>query len=97
VTIWVDSICINQDDEQERETQVSLMQEIYGSASLVYVWLGPGDRNSDNAMGYLRKRASLGQRIPLTILASTDEEDDKRVSRKFQRNLWGDVLGKCNT
>lgn len=37
---WIDWICINQDDVAERNSQVSLMGEIYSSASEVVVWLG---------------------------------------------------------
>ena len=39
-TLWVDAICINQADKQEREYQVSLMPYIYGRAHQVLVWLG---------------------------------------------------------
>ena len=39
-------ICINQDDIDERTEQVKLMAEIYKSASLVVVWLGP-EQTSD--------------------------------------------------
>lgn len=38
--LWVDAICINQDDLQERSEQVLLMQQIYGQAEQVCVWLG---------------------------------------------------------
>ncbi|KAH7075959.1 heterokaryon incompatibility protein-domain-containing protein [Paraphoma chrysanthemicola] len=38
--LWIDQICINQDDIIERNAQVQMMAEIYQSASLVIVWLG---------------------------------------------------------
>lgn len=38
--LWIDAICINQDDLQERSEQVLLMQRIYGQAEQVCVWLG---------------------------------------------------------
>ncbi|KAF5704872.1 heterokaryon incompatibility (HET) domain-containing protein [Fusarium globosum] len=38
--LWVDAICINQDDLDERAQQVALMQQIYSRASSVLVWLG---------------------------------------------------------
>jgi len=38
--LWIDSICINQSDIQERNTQVGLMSRIFGEAKLVVVWLG---------------------------------------------------------
>lgn len=38
--LWVDAICINQADIQERNYQVSLMSYIYARAQQVLVWLG---------------------------------------------------------
>ncbi|KAJ9609429.1 hypothetical protein H2200_005756 [Cladophialophora chaetospira] len=38
--LWVDAICINQQDLGEREAQVRLMGEIYQNARRVVVWLG---------------------------------------------------------
>jgi hypothetical protein len=39
--IWIDAICINQDDLQERAAQVLIMGNIYSAAEEVLVWLGP--------------------------------------------------------
>ncbi|RYP28112.1 hypothetical protein DL767_007369 [Monosporascus sp. MG133] len=38
--IWVDAICINQEDKEERGQQVRSMAEIYCKANRVVVWLG---------------------------------------------------------
>jgi hypothetical protein len=38
--LWVDAVCINQKDQGEKMTQVNLMGQIYGMASVVLVWLG---------------------------------------------------------
>lgn len=38
--VWIDAICINQDDLIERNRQVGIMRKIYGMAQLVVVWLG---------------------------------------------------------
>lgn len=38
--LWVDAVCINQDDIPERNHQVSLMGELYSSATGVFSWLG---------------------------------------------------------
>lgn len=40
-TIWVDAICINQEEVVERNYEVSLMSFIYTRARRVLVWLGP--------------------------------------------------------
>jgi len=39
--IWADAICINQDDIEERQCQVSIMGTIYRQASRVITYIGP--------------------------------------------------------
>ncbi|KAL3602819.1 hypothetical protein FPOAC2_07132 [Fusarium poae] len=39
--IWIDQICINQDDKTERAIQVDMMKEIYSSSLGTIIWLGP--------------------------------------------------------
>jgi hypothetical protein len=39
--VWIDSICINQEDITERSSQVRLMSQIYSCAVRTLIWLGP--------------------------------------------------------
>ena len=41
--LWVDAISINQEDTDERSTQVGMMAAIFGSASRILVWLGESE------------------------------------------------------
>lgn len=45
ITLWVDTICINQKDPDERAQQVSLMSEIYRYADEVVIWLSEGSES----------------------------------------------------
>ncbi|CZR69913.1 uncharacterized protein PAC_19813 [Phialocephala subalpina] len=56
--IWVDAICINQADRQEKEHQIKSMAKIYGQANRVIVWLGEAADDSDRALEYIRIAAS---------------------------------------
>ncbi|ORY15938.1 heterokaryon incompatibility, partial [Clohesyomyces aquaticus] len=40
LTIWVDAVCINQEDLLERNQQVAMMSQIYKSATTVRIYLG---------------------------------------------------------
>lgn len=45
--LWVDAVCINQDDTEERNQQVTLMGKIYKRAHHVLPWLGEGNFDTD--------------------------------------------------
>lgn len=40
ICIWVDAVCIDQDNEREKRSQIMLMGEVYSRARSVLVWLG---------------------------------------------------------
>lgn len=65
--LWIDAICINQQDLDERSQQVGFMRQIYNQASHVVVWLGPEADNSlvgmllaKNLLRAYHQRASTG-------------------------------------
>jgi hypothetical protein len=45
--IWIDAICINQEDEEEKDTQIPLMREIYSRARAVVIWMGLSTSETD--------------------------------------------------
>lgn len=57
--IWVDAICINQNDITERNHQVWQIKDIYSKARLVNVWLGDTDVDAvvglDLGMDFIRE------------------------------------------
>jgi hypothetical protein len=55
--LWIDAICINQDDLVERSAEVLEMGSIYGHAKEVIVWLGPSSEDSRLAIETLSKLA----------------------------------------
>ena len=71
--LWVDAVCINQTDFEEREEQVLRMDAIYSAANRVLIWLGPSLHDSHLAISTLR---SFGSRIDITwdrfMVASPD-------------------------
>jgi hypothetical protein len=50
VWLWVDAICIDQDNISERNDQVKLMRDVYHDAARVLVWLGEEYDDSGEAM-----------------------------------------------
>ena len=52
--LWIDAICVNQGDHEERSSQVLLMRQIYRYASRVVVWLGICTPENLSALNFLR-------------------------------------------
>ncbi|KAM0432195.1 hypothetical protein ACHAPT_004730 [Fusarium lateritium] len=52
--IWVDAMCINQTDSNEKTTQVARMREIYSAAEKVFIWLGRKHTLRDTALRILQ-------------------------------------------
>ena len=81
--LWIDALCINQDDAVEKGQQVKLMHEIYTKATQVLVWLGPGTTETDSSMraiasfGDVLLKAGIGRIQPahLDRLRSWEEND----------------------
>lgn len=84
--LWVDSICINQDDIAERNAQVKIMRRIYACATQVSVWLGAGDANTDAALKFIQRLDTLDPVITARLADGSDTdgpllqwEDRKKV------------------
>ncbi|KAK4241747.1 HET-domain-containing protein [Achaetomium macrosporum] len=82
-TLWVDSICINQSDVDERNRQVRQMDRVYSSAVQVVVWLGRGDGDTDAAIDFVRGLAELDAETADRIVSNKGLpwEDRERVFR----------------
>ncbi|KAL8378035.1 hypothetical protein RB595_008636 [Gaeumannomyces hyphopodioides] len=50
VALWVDALCIDQQDTAEKSHQITLMRDVYAGAAATCVWLGPAADGSDLAM-----------------------------------------------
>ena len=66
--VWLDAVCINQEDLDERGHQVSFMEDIYAGAEQVVVWLGNDELHITN-----RALSSLAM-LKKQFLEYTDEK-----------------------
>jgi hypothetical protein len=72
--IWVDAISINQEDLQEKATQIPLMLDIYSKAISVMVWLGEGDPECGEGMRLLRQPDEKAEEEPEKESIKGDED-----------------------
>jgi hypothetical protein len=84
-TIWIDAICINQENNEEKETQIPFMAEIYAKASSVVVWLGPADDDSDVALEAIRL---VGANLGKVSKANIQEPIKNLLQRQWFRRAW---------
>ena len=97
--IWVDAICINQEDATEKGYQVQSMAKIYAKASRVLVWLGAATANSEQALDHIR---GAGRQLVATEASTRATEEGARASEQavfsllerpwFQR-IWVRIAG----
>lgn len=95
--LWIDAICINQDDLEERAEQVRVMDEVYARASNVIIWLGITTHHTEAGMYVLRHLASyeelVGERVPWFSRDSQQRSDlkwglDDIASQGYWQRLW---------
>jgi hypothetical protein len=59
LNVWLDIVCINQQDEEEKNFQVSMMGDIFSSAESVLAWLGQATAESELAFDYAERAKAL--------------------------------------
>jgi hypothetical protein len=99
--LWIDAICIDQQNLQERSQQVGRMADIFRLAPRTTAWLGPGDRQSKKAMALL---SHLSTRIDVdwSDRAMTPSQDaknsgdeawaDRHITTPYSNEKWGAIL-----
>lgn len=55
VRVWLDRLCINQDDKVEKSAQIRLMYQIYKRAKTTVIWLGEADASTQSVADYARR------------------------------------------
>ncbi|KAI0453016.1 heterokaryon incompatibility protein-domain-containing protein [Xylaria acuta] len=84
IVVWIDAICINQADIEERNAHVPMMHEVYSRAAQVIVWLGRESEDSNIAMALLPT-------IIYDTISNPDEYTDilaRRSSPEEMRLTW---------
>jgi hypothetical protein len=74
---WVDSLRINQEDEEERSEQVKRMKAIYGRARAVIVWLGQEEK-TDKVAVQTMQHLCLDPNLKNPLMLPTDLLTDGR-------------------
>ncbi|KAJ0164211.1 Heterokaryon incompatibility protein 6, OR allele [Colletotrichum tanaceti] len=86
VHVWIDQLCINQNDNAEKGRQVRMMRRIYSAAARVAVWTGLPADDSDLLLPHLRAMSALIRQLRYAdvVRAHADIAFLRRVSRAFR-------------
>ena len=79
--IWVDAICIDQSNKEERKQQVQLMAKIYSSAHRVIVWLGEEAVEIKGALEHIQLAAN-------EELTEHSDKEMKQQALNLLQNPW---------
>lgn len=86
--LWVDALCINQNNDMERNQQVALMPRIYRNAKVVQVWLGEDSSDAKISIAYLHN--VYDSRVNLKQLSAAREYMTETVNiEEIQHVLFG--------
>lgn len=95
--VWIDALCINQDDLEERGHQVGRMAHIYSRARKVVAWLGP---DFDDAVKALQGLKHIGEQVEIVTSryfarspgASEPKWYDTTEPVPFDDSFWAAVI-----
>jgi hypothetical protein len=82
-SIWVDAVCIDQENVREKEQQIPIMGDIYANAHAVYIWLGKSSSATERAMSNL---AEGGLKSYYPVLTHSDSQHP--VRSRLLSALW---------
>lgn len=83
--IWIDALCINQQDPVEQTNQVSQMTDIYSTAYRVVVWLCESNPARDQAVEAM-------QEVSFLALAHEAGTPENRAGVNRMYNFWVDLV-----
>ncbi|KAJ4348744.1 uncharacterized protein N0V89_010122 [Didymosphaeria variabile] len=89
--LWIDAICLNQNDEAEKVQQIPLMREIYQQAHKSYFWLGLEDGfDTAKVFAYFRLLAVTDSIQSATNKLKDDHPglDYVKQIRQFSNRSW---------
>ncbi|OAG07888.1 HET-domain-containing protein [Paraphaeosphaeria sporulosa] len=84
ILLWVDAICINQQDHEEKSSQVQAMGQIYSLASCLSVWLGSPSDDSTLGMSALQE---ISHEHAFSKLSMSSEQS-VAIERLLNRAWW---------
>jgi hypothetical protein len=86
--IWIDALCINQGDRDEKNAQVKFMGEVYKQASAIIIWIGAPKDSSDPNDSTRRFFQQLVKYGPADSRSKNEQSKTWLKLEAFLHRLW---------
>jgi hypothetical protein len=86
-TMWVDAVCINQQDIEERNEQVTIMHQIYSRAEMVLIWLGRDSSDDLPVLDPMMRKLNIMKKIIVQVAESDGASHEDAMQRYLSRCL----------
>ena len=81
--LWIDQICLDQQNLLERSYQVSIMRLIYYKATRTIIWLGPSDKKTKMAFDSVTRLARIRTELEASGVAYSRIPDESDLLNRY--------------
>lgn len=90
--LWIDAVCMNQEDEAEKALHLKNMLMVYQNAQHVVVWLGKGNEYTNKAIEYMEahsERVAFGPFVDWSMASDAVLVGGKALyNSEWLRRIW---------
>ena len=88
--LWIDAICLNQDDDVEKADHIPLMGQIYKNASRTIVWLGEADEDTHRTLVFMKGVISVTREYNMMVGIGKEDgyQPEWEAVRRYMRRAW---------
>ncbi|CZR69985.1 uncharacterized protein PAC_19886 [Phialocephala subalpina] len=85
--LWIDALCIDQNNKEERGQQVQQMGSIYSKAERVIIWLGEATYDTDYVMRHIQQLEKQLETEGIKYASNGSEVPDKQLEK-----IWSAIV-----
>lgn len=93
--LWIDALCIDQDDDLEKSYQIPNMRHVYSKAKKVVIWLGMEDESTEAVLELLERLDQASHVLEKQGLELNDRSCLRFVKagsiESFDKPIWKDL------
>ena len=80
-SVWINALCINQQNDKEKSHQVQRMGTMFRGATTVFAWLGPANNTSAIAMQRVKTSSKIAQSLQIRSVTRPESQTMTQYQR----------------